>query len=113
MFLDPDGALARRASRMGSQIMENWTVERFQYPEWQKPCQDALVELDKDKLRERIATAEAAIVSRLRATSAGSVSAQESQAIEDARAILRVLERVCLGPTNGIPGEHRRGLPYD
>lgn len=95
---------------MATQIIENWTMETFQYPLWQKPCQDALVELDKEKLPQRITAAETAIVSRLNAASAGSVSPQESQAIEDARAILRILKRECTGPTNGTPREARNDV---
>ena len=65
--------------------------------EWQKACQAALVELDQGKLPERIAAAEAAIVSRLNATSALPVSPVEHQAIADALAALRALKRECMG----------------
>jgi len=37
----------------------------FQYPQWQKLCQEALTEFDRDKLRNRVAAAEAAVVMRL------------------------------------------------
>ncbi len=86
---------------MGSPIMEDLVMEGMQYPEWQKLCQDALVELDKDKLPERVAAAEAAIVSRLQAMEAGDDSLKERQAIADALANLRVLKRESIGYSNG------------
>jgi len=85
---------------MGSLIMEDLVMEGMQYPEWQKLCQDALVELDKDKLPERVAAAEAAIVSRLQAMEAGDDSLKERQAIADALANLRVLKRESIGYSN-------------
>jgi len=81
--------------------MEDLVMEGMQYPEWQKLCQDALVELDKDKLPERVAAAEAAIVSRLQAMEAGDDSLKERQAIADALANLRVLKRESIGYSNG------------
>jgi len=86
---------------MGSPIMEDLVMEGMQYPEWQKLCQDALVELDKNKLPERVAAAEAAIVSRLQAMEAGDDSLKERQAIADALANLRVLKRESIGYSNG------------
>jgi len=105
MTFDPDGLLARRDSKMESQVAENYVTESFPYPEWQKPCQAALVELDGAKLRERIAAAEAAIVGRLNATSAAPVSPAERQAIADALATLRVLKRECLGSSSAEASE--------
>ncbi len=86
---------------MGSLIMEDLVMEGMQYPEWQKLCQDALVELDKDKLPERVAAAEAAIVSRLQAMKVGDDSLKERQAIADALATLRVLKRESIGYSKG------------
>ena len=86
---------------MGSPIMEDLVMEGMQYPEWQKLCQDALVELDKNKLPERVAAAEAAIVSRLQAMEAGDDSPKERQAIADALANLRVLKRESIAYSNG------------
>ncbi len=86
---------------MGSLIMEDLVMEGMQYPEWQKLCQDALVELDKDKLPERVAAAEAAIVSRLQAMKVGDDSLKERQALADALATLRVLKRESIGYSTG------------
>ena len=67
------------------------------YPEWQHEYQTALLELDTEKLRERVAAAETAIFDRLQAISQGSNHTAERQAIEDALASLRVLKRDNLG----------------
>jgi len=92
---------------MGSQMFGYPTMDKLQsmdklqYPEWQKLCQDALVELDKDKLRERVAAAEAAISSRLCAAAPARLSAEERRAIEDALGTLRVLKRECFASLLG------------
>jgi hypothetical protein len=67
------------------------------YAEWQNEFQAALLELDTEKLRERVAAAETAIFNRLQAISGGSNHTAERQAIEDALASLRVLKRDNLG----------------
>ena len=67
------------------------------YPEWQNENAAALVELDRDKLPQRVAAAEAAIFNRLQAISQSSDHRAEHQAIEDALAALRVLKRENLG----------------
>jgi len=67
------------------------------YPEWQPEHQAALLELDTEKLRERVAAAETAIFNRLQAISQGSNHTAERQALEDASASLRVLKRDNLG----------------
>jgi hypothetical protein len=90
---------------MERQVAENYVTDSLPYPEWQKPCQAALVELDRAKLQERIAAAEAAITSRLNAASAVPVSPVERQAIADAMATLRVLKRECLGSSRGEASE--------
>ena len=57
---------------------------RILYPEWQNEYRAALLELDREKLRERIATAEAVIFKRLQAISHDRNPTAERQAIEDA-----------------------------
>lgn len=61
------------------------------YPEWQNEYQAALLELDPEKLSERIAAAEAAISKRLQAISQNSGHHAERQAIADALVGIRVL----------------------
>ena len=68
----------------------------FRYPAWQREYEASLVELDPKKLLERVHKAEAAIFNRLQemAQSSGSSDNKaERQAIEDALANLRVLQR--------------------
>lgn len=63
------------------------------YSEWQKPYQQALIELDQKKLREHIAAAETAISTRLKAIAGSSNHHAEREAIADALSSLRVLKR--------------------
>jgi hypothetical protein len=54
------------------------------FPHWQNEYQAALVELDREKLPQRVAAAEAAIFNRLQAISQSFDHQAERQAIEDA-----------------------------
>jgi hypothetical protein len=66
----------------------------LKYPDWQKPVLEAVLELDWEKLRARVAEAEMAIAARLGAiTRGGAEHHAELEAMEDALAILRVLKR--------------------
>ncbi len=67
--------------------------EDIRYAEWQEPYQQALLELDQKKLRERIAAAETAISNRLRGIAGNSNHHAERQAIDDALSSLRALKR--------------------
>jgi len=67
------------------------------YPHWQNEYRAALVELDPEKLSERVAAAETSIYKRLQQISQGSDHLAERQAIEDAVAGLRILKRDSLG----------------
>ncbi|PYY13449.1 MAG: hypothetical protein DMG61_13320 [Acidobacteria bacterium] len=67
------------------------------YPEWQNEYQAALLELDREKLANRVMAAETAIFNRLQSMSQGTDYQAERQAIEDALASLRVLKRDSLG----------------
>jgi len=70
---------------------------RILYPHWQNEYQAAVLELDRTKLSERVAAAEAAIYTRLQQISQNSPHDPERQAIEDALAGLLVLKRDVLG----------------
>ena len=72
---------------------ETKTDEDIRYAEWREPYQQALLELDPKKLRDRIAAAETAISNRLRAIAGSSNHHAERQAIDDALSSLRVLKR--------------------
>ncbi len=76
-------------------IAEDW--DALDYPDWQRPVQAALLEMEKDKLTARVGDAEIAIFNRLQAISQGSDHGDERQALEDALSNLRVLKRESLG----------------
>jgi hypothetical protein len=63
------------------------------YPTWQHEYQAALIELDREKLKGRVAAAEAAIYKRLQQLSQSSDDFAERRVIEDALHSLRVLKR--------------------
>lgn len=65
----------------------------FQYPQWQKVCQEALAELQPEKLKERIAVAEAAVVARLQELANETDAEAERQALLDVTSSLRFLKR--------------------
>jgi hypothetical protein len=65
----------------------------LQYPVWQKLCQEALVELDSEKLKELIAEAEAAVFLRLQELVISSDGQAERQALLDVSSSLRFLKR--------------------
>jgi hypothetical protein len=67
-------------------------VSELPYPEWQETYHDALLELNPQKLVQRVNEAETAILSRLQEIRIGSDSRMEAQAIEDALNGLRVLK---------------------
>lgn len=76
---------------------ENPQSPKIIYPEWQPELLAASVELDREKLFERVKVAEAAIFNRQQAISQSADHLAERQSIEDALANLRVLKRDCLG----------------
>jgi hypothetical protein len=63
------------------------------YPEWQNEFQAAILELDREKLEERVMAAETAIFKRLQAIAQSSDHSGEREAIEDALSSLRTLKR--------------------
>jgi hypothetical protein len=67
------------------------------YSEWQNEFQAAMLELNREKLPERVTAAETAIFKRLQALSQSPDNNSERQAIEDALASLRSLKRNELG----------------
>ena len=65
------------------------TSKTLPYPEWQKPLQEALLELDAERLKQRIMAAELAVRSSLEKTA----NDDERQALVDAMSSLRFLKR--------------------
>jgi len=73
--------------------MEEHSVEKTPYPHWQARYRDALIEVDRDKLKKLVSEAESAIVDRLQTLPPSPESRRERQAIVDALANLRCLKR--------------------
>ena len=71
---------------------------RIRYPEWEHEYEAAVLELDPEKVLDRMTAAETAILNRLHAISQRSDCAGERKAIENAQAILRALKKNHLGP---------------
>jgi hypothetical protein len=68
----------------------------LRYPKWQKVCQEALVELDLDKLKERVFFAEAAVFVRMQELPKSSDGEEERLALIDVISSLRYLKRDAL-----------------
>ena len=81
---------------MATSLGINYRDDDLQYPDWQTRVREALLELDRDKLRTIVAEAEAAIFNRLQAISQDTHQTTERHAIEDALANLRVVKRESL-----------------
>jgi hypothetical protein len=67
------------------------------YPEWQADYQAALLELNPEKLPQRVEAAETKIFKRLQDLAHNSNSHAERQEIEDALANLRTVKSEALG----------------
>jgi hypothetical protein len=67
--------------------------EQLQYPQWQEAYRLALLELDSEKLKERVAAAEALIFARRQAIEDDADLRDERHAIQDALSGLQVLKR--------------------
>lgn len=63
-----------------------------EFPEWQGPYLDVLMETDPDQFPLKLSRALRAIATRLTAVDLGSISPDEKQALESALANLRKLE---------------------
>jgi hypothetical protein len=68
----------------------------LKYPEWQKHVQAALVEVDEERLPQKVADAEAAIFQRLQELGDALDTTGERLALEEASRSLLVLKREIL-----------------
>ena len=73
------------------------------YSGWQKPYLDAMLEMNPDRLKDRVASAETAIHLRLRELADSPDSLAERQCLADARNGLLVLKK----ETSAPPSNHR------
>jgi hypothetical protein len=76
--------------------MENLMKLNFKFPEWEPQYKAALLEVDRAKLLERVAAAEAAIRQRMRAIFGRTDGDMEWQAIGRALSALSVLKEAPL-----------------
>ena len=67
-------------------------MDAMRYPEWQGPFQEALLEIDREKLQSKMMKAEEAIFERLQQLAGTSDSEAERQAIGDAISALKILK---------------------
>jgi hypothetical protein len=77
-------------------------VPNLKYSDWQKPYLDAMLEMNPDRLKDRVACAEAAIQLRLRELGDSPDSQAERQCLADARNGLVVLKK----ETSAPPSDH-------
>jgi hypothetical protein len=68
-------------------------VQALEYPSWQKSCQEALIELDREKLKEKVAAAEVMVFQRLQEIAHRADGQAERQALLDVTSSLRFLKR--------------------
>ena len=78
-------------------MADDTSTPNIRFPNWQLEYQAALLEVDPQKLPERIKAAEAAIFLRQQALANTSGEHAERQAIEDAMHALRFLQTEKLG----------------
>ena len=76
-----------------SALSQSSFAPALRYPEWQRPYQAALLEVDPKKLAERVAEAEVAIFNRLQALSQSQDGHGERQAIQNAIGGLKGIKR--------------------
>jgi hypothetical protein len=80
---------------MGRLAMEP-EKDGLKYPRWQEPLQAALIELDQQRLPEKVAAAETAIVQRLQELADSADSTEERQALATASSSLLTLQKMVL-----------------
>jgi hypothetical protein len=66
---------------------------QLRYPKWQQALQQAILELDPDKLQERVVEAERVILDRVLEIQQAENGVDERIAIDDGLSLLRTLKR--------------------
>jgi hypothetical protein len=84
------GERGKRDNALVGVIMENTGL---QYPEWQGPLQEVLLEFDSKKLPEKALRAEALILERLRQLQQSDNGHHERHAIDYGLSLLRTIRR--------------------
>jgi hypothetical protein len=65
--------------------------------EWQAPLQELILELDREKLTQKVLAVEALVFERLQRPFEGSEGRSEREALRDALSVLRAIKRDRLG----------------
>jgi hypothetical protein len=81
-----------RAARSIREWGEGQIMDTLQYSIWQKPYQNAVAEINPQKLSGRIAAAETAIALRMKQASGNCVGQEEQSAMQCARKVLKTLK---------------------
>lgn len=81
------------------QKTDNALNETLKYPKWQAEFQEVVIELDREKLFDKIKQFETAIFARLQELETLGDDHEERQAIDDALTAVRVLKNEDLGRT--------------
>ena len=88
-----EGIHMARAAHLISVWPEGQIMDNLQYSIWQKPYQNAVAEINPEKLSGRIAAAETAIALRMMKQVSGNCVGQEEQsAMQCARQVLKTLK---------------------
>lgn len=66
--------------------------EELKYPEWQRPFQQLILEFDRTKLPEKLQKVETLIFERLQQLRRGNDGHIETQALNDALVLLRIIK---------------------
>lgn len=66
---------------------------KFEFPSWQVPLQEVILEMDREKFGEKLKNASTVIFERLRQLGAQNNSPRERQALDNAVRILRLIAR--------------------
>jgi hypothetical protein len=86
-------ATTRHTHKHHSRQEEAMQDGHLRYPKWERAYQQALLELEDEKLKELIAAAEKAIFERLRVIECDSNHNDERHSIGDALSVLNLLKR--------------------
>ena len=88
-----EGRIAKETLFDINSFETEFSSENLKYPQWQKPLQEAFLELNKDRFKQRIITAEFAIHKRMQNIAGDFQHNAERQALMDALSSLRVLKQ--------------------
>jgi hypothetical protein len=80
----------------------------LEFPEWQVPLQNLILEFDSEKLPQKVQAVESAILDRLQHIRHQSDRDREQQVLNDGLSTLRVIKSDRLGRQRRQPDNHER-----